>query len=69
MTGLWTRACPFVRTVVFSCKLLYEFLVLIELLEVVTRHGIGAMVLRAVDVMLITEDTVKKGNLSEVLGK
>lgn len=54
------RFCPTVRTVVFPCKLLYEFLILIELLEIITGHGIGAMVLCAVDVMLIAEDTSQR---------
>lgn len=52
------RVCPTVRTIVFPCKLLYEFLILVELLQVVTGHGVGAMVLCAVDVVLIAKDTV-----------
>ena len=52
--------CPTLRTVVLPCKLLYEFLVLIELLQVVTGHSIGAMVLGAVDIMLITKDTIER---------
>ena len=52
--------CTIARTVVFPCKLLYEFLVFVELLEVVTRHSIGAMVLCAVDVMLIAENAVER---------
>ena len=50
----------YTRTVVLPCKLLYEFLVFVELLKVVTRHCIGAMVLCAVDVMLIAENTVER---------
>ena len=52
--------CPIIHTVVLPCKLLYEFLILVELLQVVTGHSIGAMVLGAVDVMLITKDTVER---------
>lgn len=58
--GSKSPVCPILRTVVLPCKLLYEFLVLIKLLQVVTRHGIGAMVLGPVDVMLITKDTVER---------
>lgn len=43
--------------VVFAGELLDEFLVLIELLEVVGRHGVDAVVFGAVDVVLITQDT------------
>ena len=57
--GFKSPACPILHTVVLPRKLLYEFLVLIELLQVVTGHSIGAMVLGAVDVMLITKDTVE----------
>ena len=67
--GVQARFCPTVRTVVFPCKLLYEFLVLIELLEIITGHGIGAMVLCAVDVMLITEDTGKRENSQRYCSK
>ena len=49
--------CPILHTVVLPRKLLYEFLVLVELLQIVAGHGVGAMVLGAVDIMLITEDT------------
>ena len=52
--------CPILHTVVLPCKLLYEFLILVELLQIVTGHSIGAMVLGAVDVMLITKDTVER---------
>ena len=58
--GFKSPVCRILHTVVLPCKLLYEFLVLVELLQVVTGHGIGAMVLGAVDVMLITKDTVER---------
>ena len=58
--GFKSRVCPILHTVVLPRKLLYEFLVLIELLQVVAGHSIGAMVLGAVDVMLITKDTVER---------
>ena len=58
--GSKSSVCPTLHTVVLPCKLLYEFLVLIKLLQVVTGHSIGAMVLGAVDVMLVTKDTVER---------
>ena len=43
------------KGVVFTCELLDQLLVLVELLQVVGRHGINAMVLSTVDVVLISK--------------
>ena len=69
VAGVKARGCPIGRTVIFPCELLYEFLVLVELFEVVTRHSIGAMVLCAVDIVLITQNTIMRGLQSEMLSK
>lgn len=42
--------------VVLASKLLDELLILVQFLQVVGRHGIDAVMLRAVDVVLITKN-------------
>ena len=42
--------------VVFAGELLDEFLVLVEFLEIVSGHGVDAVVFGTVDVVLVTED-------------
>jgi hypothetical protein len=42
--------------VILARKLLDQLLVLVELLEIIGRHGIDAMVLGSVDIVLVTED-------------
>ena len=44
------------KGVVLVGQLLDQLLVLVELLEIVGRHGIDTMVLRAIDIVLVTED-------------
>ena len=42
--------------VVLAGKLLDELLVLVELLQVVGRHGIDSVVLGTIDIVLVTEN-------------
>jgi len=44
------------KSIVLSSELLDELLVLVQLLEVVGRHGIDTTVLGTIDIVLITED-------------
>lgn len=44
--------------IVLPSELLDELLVLIELLQIICRHGIDAVMLSSIDVMLVAEDTV-----------
>ena len=46
------------ESIVFTGKLLDQFLVFVELLEIIGGHGIHAVVLGPVDIVLVTEDTV-----------
>ena len=46
------------ESVVLASELLDELLVLVELLQVVGGHGVNAKVLRAVNVVLVTENAV-----------
>ncbi len=48
------------ESVVLACQLLDELLVLVQLLEIVGGHGVDAVVLGSIDVMLVTEDTGKQ---------
>jgi hypothetical protein len=45
--------------VVFSGKLLNQLLVLIQLLQVIRRHCINAVVLGSINIMLISENAVQ----------
>lgn len=46
--------------VVLASKLLDQLLVLVELLQVINRHGIDTAVLGTIEIMLVTEDAEKK---------
>jgi len=43
--------------IILAGELLDELLVLVELLQVVNRHGLEAVVFGAIDVVLVSEDT------------
>jgi hypothetical protein len=53
------------KGVVFASELLDQLLVLVEFLEVVSGHGINAVVLSTIDIMLITEDAVVGSSVSD----
>jgi hypothetical protein len=42
--------------IVLACELLDQLLVLVQLLQIVGRHGINTTVLSTIDIMLITEN-------------
>jgi hypothetical protein len=44
--------------IVFAGELLDQLLVLVEFLKIIGRHGVDAVVFGAVDVVLVSEDTV-----------
>jgi hypothetical protein len=44
--------------IVLACELLDQLLVLVELLEIVRRHGIDSTVLGTIDIMLVTENAI-----------
>jgi len=44
--------------IVLASKLLDELLVLVELLQIVRRHGINTTVLGTIDIVLVTENAV-----------
>ena len=46
--------------IVLAGKLLDQLLVLVELLQVVRRHGINTTVLGTIDIMLVTQDAVSE---------
>ena len=46
------------ESIVLASKLLDELLVLVQLLQVIGRHGINAVVLGTVKIVLVTENTV-----------
>lgn len=48
------------KGVVLAGELLDQLFVLVQFLQVVRRHGVHAVVLRSVDIVLVTEDAVKK---------
>jgi hypothetical protein len=50
------------KGIVFAGKLLDQLLVLVEFLEIVGGHGVDAVVLGSVDVMLVTEDAGNKSS-------
>lgn len=59
------------ESVVLACQLLDELLVLVELLQVLSGHGVNTTVLRTVDVVLVTENAdghVRAGDLGELDG-
>jgi hypothetical protein len=42
--------------IVLACELLNQLLVLVELLQIVRRHGINTAVLGTIDIVLVTEN-------------
>lgn len=46
--------------IVFSSQFLDELLVLVELLQVIRGHGVHAVMLGTVNVVLVTEDAVQR---------
>lgn len=46
--------------IVLASKLLDELLVLVELLQVISRHGVNTAVLGTIKIVLVTEDAVEK---------
>jgi hypothetical protein len=44
--------------IVLAGKLLDQLLVLVELLQVIGRHGINTTVLGTIDIMLVTENAI-----------
>jgi hypothetical protein len=44
------------ESVVLACELLDELLVLVELLQIVRGHGVNAVVLGTIDIVLVTEN-------------
>jgi len=55
--------------VILAGELLDELLVLVKLLQVVNRHGLEVVVLRTIDVVLVSKDTdghVWSGNLRQL---
>ncbi len=52
------------KGIVLLRQLLDELLVLIQLLQVVGRHGVDAMVLRAVNVVLVAENALYMWHVS-----
>ncbi len=44
--------------IVLACELLDQLLVLVELLQIVRRHGVNTAVLGTIDIMLVTEDAI-----------
>lgn len=59
------------ESVVLARQLLDELLVLVELLQVLSGHGVNTTVLRTVDVVLVTENAdghVRAGDLGELDG-
>ena len=44
--------------VIFAGELLDHLLVLVELLQVIGGHGVNTVVLRAIDIVLVTENAV-----------
>jgi hypothetical protein len=44
--------------IVLACELLNQLLVLVELLQIVRRHGIDTSVLSTIDIVLITENAI-----------
>lgn len=48
------------KSVVLASKLLDELLVLVQLLQVISRHGIDTTVLGTIDIVLVTENAVSQ---------
>lgn len=44
--------------IVLACELLDQLLVLVELLQVIGRHGVNTTVLGTIDIVLVTENAV-----------
>jgi hypothetical protein len=44
--------------IVLACELLNQLLVLVELLQIVRRHGIDTGVLGTIDIVLVTENAI-----------
>jgi len=59
------------KGIVFASELLDELLVLVEFLQVITAHSINAMMLSAIDVVLVSENAdghARAGNLRQLDG-
>ena len=46
------------KGVVLACELLDQLLVLVELLQIIGRHGVDTTVLSTIDIVLITENAI-----------
>jgi hypothetical protein len=46
------------ESIVLACELLDQLLVLVELLEIVRRHGIDTTVFGTINIMLVTENAI-----------
>jgi hypothetical protein len=46
--------------IVFASELLDQLLVLVELLQVISRHGINSTVLGTIDIVLVTENAIRQ---------
>jgi hypothetical protein len=44
--------------IVLACELLDQLLVLVELLQIVGRHGVNAAVLGTINIMLVTKNAI-----------
>jgi hypothetical protein len=45
--------------IVLACELLNQLLVLVQLLQVIRRHGINTTMLGTIDIMLVTENAIR----------
>lgn len=64
--GLGSKEC-----IVLARKLLNQLFVLVELLQVVRRHGVNTMMLSSVDIVLVAENAEghpRAGNLRKADG-
>ena len=46
--------------IVLACELLDQLLVLVELLQIVRRHGVNTAVLGTIDIVLVTENAFEQ---------
>ncbi len=46
------------ESIVLACELLNKLLVLVELLQVISGHGVNTTVLGTIDIVLVTEDAI-----------
>jgi hypothetical protein len=54
--------------VVLASELLDQLLVLVQFLQIVRGHGVDAVVLRTVDIVLVTEDAAREVSVSAICG-